>query len=161
MFFEVFIADGFTGCHAYIPAGVEAPALGLDLLEGGGFAETGDVPEFEIGDLRFRSAKHRFELGFGFFPALRKVEGFAAIEADDVGDEADLCGCPVAVGAVHLAVDVPGVNKQNRVGTVLFTLTPGPSPNLRTLTPGPSPRGRGEGGLAPIQEPSVQGSVTV
>ena len=36
---------------------------------------------------------------------------FAAIEADDVGEEADLRGRPFAVGSVNLPVYMAGVNE--------------------------------------------------
>jgi hypothetical protein len=51
-----------------------------------------------------------------------RVERLAAIEADEVGDEADLRRCPVAVGAIHLPVDVAGVDEQHGVGAFCFRL---------------------------------------
>ena len=54
------------------------------------------------------------ELGSGFVAAEGEVGFFAAIEADDVGEEADLRGRPLAVGAVHLAVDVTGIDEAAR-----------------------------------------------
>ena len=46
----------------------------------------------------------------GFVAAEGVVEGFAAIEADEVGEEANLRGRPFAVRAVHLPVDVASVD---------------------------------------------------
>ena len=39
----------------------------------------------------------------------------AAVEADEVGDELDLRGSEVAVGAVELAEDVAGVDEEDGV----------------------------------------------
>ena len=64
--------------------------------------------------------KISFELRFGFVAAEGEVEVFAAIEADEVGEETDLCGRPFAVGAVHLPVDVAGINEQHGVGAGRF-----------------------------------------
>ena len=60
-------------------------------------------------------------------PRLVAAEGeigrFAAVESDDVGEEADLRGRPVAVRAVDLPVDVPGVEEEHaiRAGRALFS----------------------------------------
>lgn len=62
------------------------------------------------------TSEQLFELRFGFFAAEGEVGGFAAIEADEIGHEADLGIGPVAVGAVDLAVDVAGVDEEDGVG---------------------------------------------
>src|SRR5207237_544903 len=75
-----------------------------------------------------------------------EIQVFAAIQPHDIPEEADLGGGPVAVGAVNLAVDMPGINKENRVRTIwrgTLTLNPSPKPG-GTLTLNPSPRGRGK-----------------
>ena len=40
---EILVAHCLARSHAHVAAGVERPALGLDLLEGGGFTKAGDV----------------------------------------------------------------------------------------------------------------------
>ena len=57
----------------------------------------------------------------GFVTAEGEVECLAAIEADDVGDEANLCGRPFTVRAVYLPVDMARVYKQHGVGTIHST----------------------------------------
>jgi len=61
------------------------------------------------------------QLRFGFVAAEGEVEFLAAIEADDVGDEANLRRRPFAVRAVYLPVDVPGINEQDCIGAVHST----------------------------------------
>ena len=61
-------------------------------------------------------AEDLLELRLRLVAADGEVERFAAIEADDVGEEADLRGRPVAVGAVDLPVDVAGVDEEHGVG---------------------------------------------
>ena len=81
-------------------------------------AQAEDVRELRL------LAEDLFDLRLGLVAAEREVEVFAAIEADDVGEEADLRGRPVAVGAVDLPVDVPGVDEQHLVGARRLLLAP-------------------------------------
>ena len=60
--------------------------------------------------------EHFLDFRFGFVAAEGKIEVFAPVEADEVAEKADLRGRPVAVGAVDLPVDVPGVDEQHGVG---------------------------------------------
>jgi len=78
--------------------------LRFDLPDRGGFAEAGDVGEVRL------VAENLFDLCAGFFAAQGEVETFAAPEADEVGDEADLRGRPFAVRSVDLPVDVAGID---------------------------------------------------
>ena len=57
--------------------------------------------------------------GTGFVAAERIIKGFAAIEADEVSNKSCLRRRPFAVRAVHLPVDVAGINKQHRVSAVV------------------------------------------
>ena len=71
--------------------------------------------------------------------------GLTAIEADDVGEEFELGGGEIPVGAVELAEDVAGVEEQDGISVagplvILIVILLG----TVTLTPGPSPRGRRE-----------------
>ena len=56
------------------------------------------------------------QLCFGFFAPEREVKFLVTVEADDIGEEADLCVGPVTVGSIDLAVDVAGVDEENFVG---------------------------------------------
>ena len=78
---------------------------------------------------RFASgfAENFGELGAGFVATESKIRFFAAIEPDDIGQKTDLRGRPFAVRAVHLPVNVPGINEQDRVGAA-HPLTPALSP---------------------------------
>jgi hypothetical protein len=49
------------------------------------------------------------------FAAVDGLDVLAPVEADDVGEQLDLLGQEVAVGAVDLAVEVAGVDEQHRV----------------------------------------------
>ena len=62
--------------------------------------------------------EHFKDFGLRFFATQCEVEGFAAIEADEVGEEANLRGRPFAVRAVHLPVDVAGIYEQDGIGAV-------------------------------------------
>jgi len=56
----------------------------------------------------------------GFVAAEGEIRIFPAIEAHDIGNEADLrCGL-FAVRAVHLPVNVSGVNEQNGISAEPF-----------------------------------------
>jgi hypothetical protein len=58
-------------------------------------------------------AEYVLILRTGFVVAEGAAEGFAAIEADEVGEEANLRGRPFVVRAVHLPVDVAGVYEKD------------------------------------------------
>ena len=120
LFFKVFVADFFARCYANIAPGVERPALRFYFSQRGGFAQAERVGIGGGGGAI--GGKDFVDFGLGFFAALGKVGRFATVKAHDVGDKADLCGAPVAVGAVYLAVDVACVDKQHGVGAVCFCL---------------------------------------
>ena len=120
LFLEILVAHGFAGGHAHVAPGIERPALRFDFLERGGAAQAGHVRCDITCGLAISSgfAEDFFELRAGFVAAEGEVEGFAAIEADEVGEEANLRGRPFAVRAVHLPVDVAGIDEQDGVGTI-------------------------------------------
>ena len=60
-------------------------------------------------------AKHLVDLGRRSIATKGGVQGFAPVQAHQVGDEADLRVRPVAVGAVHLPVDVAGVDASQKL----------------------------------------------
>ena len=64
-------------------------------------------------------------LGPFFFAAVVEFEILAAVEADEVGEDLDLRGGEVAVGAVELAEDVAGIDEEDFPGAVagLFPLS--------------------------------------
>ena len=64
------------------------------------------------------------ELGLRLVPAEREVGFLLTIEAHDVGQERDLPVSPVTVGAVDLAVDVPGVDEEDFVSPGRLLLAP-------------------------------------
>ena len=76
-----------------------------DLRERCRLAQPGDVGE---GRLR---AEDFLEPGLRLVAAQREVERLVAIEPHQVGDEADLRRCPVAVSAIHLSEDLAGVDQ--------------------------------------------------
>jgi len=115
--------------------------LGFNFFQGGGFAEPCHVGVLngERARLGCRVSRPRGTLGIdrggavnntrgrvcsprdldqfclGFVAAEGEIRIFPAIEAHDIGNEADLrCGRS-AVRAVHLPVNVSGVNEQNGI----------------------------------------------
>ena len=62
-------------------------------------------------------AEDFLDLRFSLVAAEGVVEGLASVEADEVGEEADLRFRPFAVGAVYLAVDVAGIDEEDGVGS--------------------------------------------
>src|SRR5205823_1166046 len=104
---ELLVADGLAGCHAHVPARIERPALRLDVLQRYHPTQAEDVRKFRL------LAEDLSDLRLSLVAAKCEVEIFAAIETDDVGEEADLRGCPIAVRAVDLPVDVPGINEED------------------------------------------------
>ena len=113
-FFEVEIVGGSFG-YADVATGVDAPALGFDFREGGYFA---------------KSWYYRRRGRWGMSPvccgaAIVSFDGFAAVEAYDVGEKFDLVGGEFAVGAVELFVDVTGVDEEDFIarGTLRLPLS--------------------------------------
>ena len=92
LFLEVFVAYGFVRCDADVTAGFERPALRFNFLERGGAAEAGNIAILRIAGFGFRigGTEHFENLCLRLFATQCEVEGFAAIEADEVGEEADL-----------------------------------------------------------------------
>ncbi len=113
---EVFIAHILAWGDAHIATGVERPALRLDLGDRRRLAEAGDVG---IGGLL---AEGLLQLYQHLLTAHRQIRRFAAIKPHDIGDEADLRRRPVAVGAVHLAIDVAGIDKEHGIGALRLRL---------------------------------------
>ena len=109
LFLEVFVAHGLAGSHAQVTAGVERPALRFNFLERGRLAQAGHI------GIRGLRAEHLLQLHLGLGTALGVVQRLAAVQPHHIGNEADLRGRPVAVGAVHLAVNVAGVDEQDGV----------------------------------------------
>ena len=93
---------------------IETPALLLDLLDGCDATQASDI---YVGSVRKCRAEQlittRLELGCLSPP-----------EADDVGEELGLLGCPVSVGSVDLVVDLACINKQHLVSPLGVLLAP-------------------------------------
>ena len=105
---EVEVRVLFLGGDAHVAAGVEAPALGLDLVQRRNLAQAGDVLVGTVGKV----------LGHQLGAALLCLGLLPAIETGDVGQEFDLLGFKLAVGAVDLGVDVAGVEEKDLVVAV-------------------------------------------
>ena len=94
---------------AHVAAGVEAPALRLDLLARGDLAEARHVAVVAVEERlvpRGQAQVVRLRVGG---EGVRLFGVLAAVETRDVGDEAELPGREVAVRAVDLIVDVARV----------------------------------------------------
>ena len=105
-FLEILVAEILALRDADVAAGIERPSLGFDFGEACRLTQPLDVAVVE-------SRREEFaELGFG---AVVEFGRLAAVEADEVGDELDLRGSEVAVGAVELAEDVAGVDEEDGV----------------------------------------------
>jgi hypothetical protein len=100
---EIFIANRLPRRNADVATGVERPSLCLDLLERCCLAQPGYVGVFRL------LPEELSDLGLGFIATEGEVEFLVTIQADDIGEKADLGFRPITVGAVDLPVDVASV----------------------------------------------------